>query len=39
MISSKVELAGKTGVNIDEGNMCNLYPESQMSNEDRLLLE
>lgn len=32
-------LAGRTGVNINGVNMCNLHPESQISNEDRLLLE
>lgn len=32
-------LAGKTGVNINGVNMCNLHPESQISDEDRILLE
>lgn len=32
-------LAGKTGVNINGVNMCNLHPESQISDEDRMLLE
>ena len=32
-------LAGRTGVNINGVNMCNLHPESQISDEDRMLLE
>ena len=32
-------LAGKTGVNINGVNMSNLHPDSQVSDEDRLLLK
>lgn len=39
MVDTLYMLAGKTGVNINGVNMSNLHPDSQVSDEDRLLLK